>query len=184
MQTITRTLFDLSHPSAAKAGIDQAKLETAITNFDPQYFQPPIHDGHPAGDQTSHSRGFIQGVELKDGKLVGKLCVDDTVKGDFEDGRLLGHSMEFYRDFEGKGCAIRGLGLVGASPPLQKGLGSLFSETDDKGDYDVFVFAEDPKTPETNDNPGGEPPMPKTFTEEEAKRLTDAACHSLGPEDD
>lgn len=158
-----------------------ADIKQAVANFDLGYLMPPVHDGHPKPDATSHARGFIKSVEIKaDGKLWGNVCVDDAVKHDFDSGNLHAHSLEFYRDLDGKGYAIRGLGLLGATPPRQKGLGPLFSEDfeDERGKWAAVIFSE---TPDDGGlemaEPGTQPTPPKAagLTQEQLNAVIEAA---------
>lgn len=157
MIELTKTLFSLGHPSAKAIGVTREKLENAVETFDLDYLKPPIHTGHPAADMTSPSLGYIKAVRLDGEKLVGDISVTESVKDDYEAGRLSAHSIEFYRDLDGRGFSIRGLGLLGATPPRQKALPGLFSfseSKDDRGEFTTVTFSEDI----------GDPTMPDTTT--------------------
>lgn len=159
MPTIERAIYDLKSqtpgmfPDSSHPPFTMVDMKKVIENFDPEYLKPPVHHGHPKSDATDLALGTITGVRLDGSKLMATMKLDDTVKEDFDDGKLLAHSAELYRNLDGKGCALRGLGLLGATPPRQKNLPSLFSETDEKGDYDIIVFSD-------NQEPG-EIPMPE-----------------------
>jgi len=190
MHTVEKAIYDLGQqtpgmfPNLLNPPFTMADMEKIVDNFDLEYLKPPVHHGHPKGDATDMSLGYISSVRLDGEKLMATMKLDDSVKEMFDDGKLLAHSSELYRNLDGRGPTLRGLGLLGATPPRQKKLPSLFSETDEKGDYDIIVFSDNqepgeipmPAEPTPAPAPIAAPPAAGTlFTEEQIKAREDAA---------
>ena len=137
-------------PDKSRPPFTMADMENVIDTFDYDYLKPPCHNGHPKGDATDLAYGSVHAVRLDGQKLIAKVSVQESVKEDFDEERLLALSSEFYRTFEGKkGVVLKGLGFLGATNPRQKGLNvSHFSE-DEKGDYDTIVFSDNQEPGET-----------------------------------
>lgn len=126
-------------------------IKKAIETFDPDFYEPPLVVGHPAGNAPAF--GWVSGLREAGNVLYAKFKdvatgLEELVK----QGLFKKRSASFYRDGR-----LRHVGFLGAMPPAVKGLRDMvFGET---GDFTSFEVTDDPgeildqKTLEVIDNP-------------------------------
>ena len=100
--------------------ISEADLETVLSNFNPDYHNPPIVKDH---QESGPAFGWVKEL-WKEGKSLWARLRDipKTVRAEIKDRSWQKISAAFYPDFEGKGLALRHISLLGACPPQVKGM--------------------------------------------------------------
>lgn len=132
-------------------------LDKAVASFQPGEHEPPLVAGHPAMDAPAY--GWVSDLRRSGDVLEAKFDkVADEVRSLVADGRYRKVSAAFYPDMR-----LRHVGLLGASVPAIKGLGSFsFGE----GDFAEYEFATGPSADD-----GLQPPEETMKSEELEKQL-------------
>ena len=100
--------------------ISEADLETVLSNFNPDYHNPPVVKDH---EESGPAFGWVKEL-WKEGKSLWARLRDipKTVRAEIKEKAWLKISAAFYPDFEGRGLALRHISLLGACPPQVKGM--------------------------------------------------------------
>ena len=174
-----------------KGKITPEDLKRVVRNYDPTYHEAPDTIGHPADDKPAY--GWIDGL-MVDGDML--LARERQVDPKFDEARKAGkfkkRSAAFYCDADGNVTGLRHVAWLGAQPPEVKGLQDV--NFDDHGsrfiavDFgeDETVAAEKTFTEQFKETfaqllgLGGSPAgQPKTFTEEDVRRIAGEASAPL-----
>lgn len=100
--------------------ISEADLETVLSNFNPDYHNPPIVKDH---QESGPAFGWVKELWKEGKSLWAKLRdIPKTVQREIKERAWMKISAAFYPDFEGRGLALRHISLLGACPPQVKGM--------------------------------------------------------------
>jgi len=95
------------------------KLEQIAANFDPGYHEPPLVLDH----ETGPSYGYVSALRRVGDRLQAKFRdVSEQLRDAWNRRAFSKISASFYRDLNGKGPALRHVGILGAQIPQVKGL--------------------------------------------------------------
>ena len=100
-----------------------ADLDAMVAGYDPAYHEAPLVIGHPKTDAPAF--GWVEGLKRVGDRLMAKFKeVPDEVKALVRDRRFKKVSIALYPNM-----TLRHVGLLGATPPAVKGLGSISFES-------------------------------------------------------
>lgn len=161
-------------------GFDLAALDTIVANFSARKVgtqtdvPAPVHLGHE--DDRAIERAVLR-TDLPSLGEPRKLWRDGTeLWAEIEAPEAVlplytlypNRSAEIYRDFQGRGPTLKGIGLLGASQPAKKGLGPVVLNDATGGEYvcanpvdGAIQFTEEPM-PNPKPAPTPEPKAPPT----------------------
>jgi hypothetical protein len=184
------------YSNANKGLITREDLDRVVRNYDPSYHEAPETLGHRADDQPAY--GWIDALMLDGDKLLAReRQVDPKFAEARKAGKFKKRSAAFYQDDAGNITGLRHLAWLGAGIPEVKGLQDISFEDHgqkfislDFGEEDETV-ADPNKTVPDQIRDGiksffaemfGGSDKPKTFSEEDAKRIaTEAATAAAAP---
>lgn len=144
--------IQIFRPGPHYPALDGTALAATAAAYDPLVYCAPLVVGHPAEDAPRY--GLVQGLTFADGVLSATVSnVARAIASKVAAGRLLAVSASFFRP----GCAaspspevyaLRHVGLLGATPPVVKGLAPpVFRDSERAGDVLTVEFVEAPRRP-------------------------------------
>jgi hypothetical protein len=171
----------------AKGKFTPADLDRIVSNYDPDFHEAPAVVGHPEANAPAF--GWTRAL-MRDGDVLKARFaqVDPAFEEAVKAGRYKKRSAAFYLDSEGKITNLRHVGFLGGAPPEVKGLADL--KFDDNGRVFTEVdFGEEEPVSATEKSIKetiveifaemfGKKTEPKTFSEDEAKRVAAQAAEA------
>lgn len=179
--------------SQGKGRISREDLDRVVRNYNPAFHEAPVTIGHPADNLPAF--GWIDRVAMNGDVLVAQeKQVDPQFNELRQAGRFKKRSASFYTDADGNVTGLRHVGYLGAQPPAVKGLQDV--KFDDKGrEFIELNFGEESQVGvqvtektvadqirEVLAGLFGGSSAPKTFSEDDAKRIAaEAVAAALSP---
>ncbi len=166
-----------------------ADVQAIAASYKPEFHEAPIRIGHTDEDKAP-AYGWLESLR----------CVGDTLQGKFkqvvpafaeavERGTFKKRSIGL-KDY-GHGLSVRHVAFLGAVPPEVKGLANIAFSAEDKNAIEIEFSEETGMTAEQiremmsawwEEKFGGKKTEPKTFSEEDAKRIAaEAVTAAVAP---